>query len=130
MTLKETVAHEQQTMGPGSFSLERLWAIFRCISDSNLPAHGSGQLHSTGQHHVISGESDVEDEGTGELSPEVLLQLSTLVSLNLLSRSSSNRLDGSTRYCSNVDGNAMQKVSSLPFLYYVPVCLLHSFFEV
>lgn len=121
MERKEAEAHEQQMKGPGSFPLERLWAIFRCIVvDTDAPAHGFGQFHSSTHPNVIPEEVDGDGEETEELSADVLMQLSTLVSVNLLSKSSTNPLDGNARYRCNVDGNLMQKV---PFHLHF-ICLL------
>lgn len=107
MERKEAEAHEQQLKGPGSFPLERLLAIFRCIvveSDSG-PTQGKFGAHT---------EGDVEADGevTEELTADVLMQLSTLVSVNLLCKSSTNPLEGSARYRCNVDGSLIQKVCS------------------
>lgn len=111
MERKEAEAHEQQLKGPGSFPLERLWAIFRCIVvDNDAPAHGFGQFHSSPHPNVSPEEADGDGEETEELSADVLMQLSTLVSVNLMSKSSTNPLDGNARYRCNVDGNLMQKV--------------------
>ena len=111
MERKEAEAHEQQMKGPGSFPLERLLAIYRCIVvESDAPAHGFGQFHSSSHPNSIHEGVEADGEVTEELSADVLMQLSTLVSVNLLSKSSTNPLEGNARYRCNVDGNLMQKV--------------------
>lgn len=112
MERKEAEAHEQQMKGPGSFPLERLLAIFRCIVvESDAPAHGFGQFHSSSHANLNLEEVEEDGEVTEELSADALMQLSTLVSVNLLSKSSTNPLEGNSRYRCNVDGNLMQKVT-------------------
>uniref|UniRef100_A0A7I4F7I2 Orc1-like AAA ATPase domain-containing protein n=1 Tax=Physcomitrium patens TaxID=3218 RepID=A0A7I4F7I2_PHYPA len=113
MERKEAEAHEQQMKGPGSFPLERLLAIFRCIvveSDS-APSNGFGSFHSGPLFNGNLEEAEGDGHMTEELSADVLMQLSTLVSVNLLSKSSTNPLDGNARYRCNVDGNLIQKVA-------------------
>lgn len=113
MERKEAEAHEQQMKGPGSFPLERLLAIFRCIvveSDS-APSNGFGSFHSGPLFNGNLEEAEGDGHMTEELSADVLMQLSTLVSVNLLSKSSTNPLDGNARYRCNVDGNLIQKVT-------------------
>lgn len=100
MERKEAEAHEQQMKGPGSFPLERLLAIFRCIvveSDS-APSNGFGSFHSGPLFNGNLEEAEGDGHMTEELSADVLMQLSTLVSVNLLSKSSTNPLDGNARY--------------------------------
>jgi origin recognition complex subunit 5 len=111
MERKEAEAHEQQMKGPGSFPLERLLAIFRCIVVENVDsAHGFGQFGSPSHPNLNLEEAEGDGDVTEELSADVLMQLSTLVSVNLLSKSSTNPLEGNARYRCNVDGNLIQKV--------------------
>lgn len=112
MERKEAEAHEQQMKGPGSFPLERLLAIFRCIVVENVDsAHGFGQFDSSSHPNLNLEEAEGDGDVTEELSADVLMQLSTLVSVNLLSKSSTNPLEGNARYRCNVDGNLIQKVA-------------------
>lgn len=115
MQRKSAEVHEQKDLGPGCFSLERLWAIFRCIVvDAGALALGFGQLYSLRHLNVVSEEVDGDGEETEVFSADVLMQLSTLAVLNLLSKGCMNSLDGNIRYRCNVDINSMQKVSSPP----------------
>lgn len=113
MEKKEAEAHERQLKGPGSFPLERLLAIFRCIVVESNSAPKQGFLHplSSFNYGTSGEEREGEGEVTEELTADVLMQLSTLVSVNLLCKSSTNPLEGSTRYRCNVEGELIQKVS-------------------
>ncbi|KAF8412236.1 hypothetical protein HHK36_000196 [Tetracentron sinense] len=90
---KESAEQELLMKGPGSFPLERLLAIFQCITSV---AEGSLE------------EDQQEDGGLGAeggdigLMSDVLLQLSTLCNANFISKGGSCPLEGSTRYRSTV----------------------------
>lgn len=76
--------------GPGTFPLERLLAIFQCITS------------------VAADEEEQENDGLGiqagdnSLMSDVLLQLSSLCNASLIVKGGSCPLDGSTRYRSTV----------------------------
>lgn len=96
MKQKEALEEEQFVKGPGTFVLERLLAIFQCIT--------------------TVGEEEEEDEGlkdggsTGLMS-DVLLQLSSLCNSNFIVKGSSCPLDGSTRYRTTISEEFALKVT-------------------
>lgn len=78
--------------GPGTFPLERLLAIFQCIT---------------------SVAEDPEDTNMQDnvLTSDMLLQLSTLCNANFVYKGGSCPLDGSTRYRCMVDEELAIKVT-------------------
>jgi origin recognition complex subunit 5 len=101
------VAEEMLMKGPGTFPLERLLAIFQCItsvSDDVLD-------------EVECSDTTMGGSGMNALMSDVLLQLSTLCNSNFLSKSRSCPLEGSARYRSNIDEDLALKVNSLSHLF-------------
>ncbi|KAK1313308.1 hypothetical protein QJS10_CPA06g00919 [Acorus calamus] len=93
MERKDNEVEELLMKGPGSFPLERLLAIFQCITSV-----AEGTLEEEGQEEELAIEG-----GDGGLMSYVLLQISVLCNANFLSKSGSCPLEGSTRYRSTVD---------------------------
>ncbi|CAN6441633.1 unnamed protein product [Victoria cruziana] len=89
---KEIAAEEVLMKGPGTFPLERLLAIFQCIT---------------------SVAEDPEDTNMQDnvLTSDMLLQLSTLCNANFVYKGGSCPLDGSTRYRCMVDEELAIKVA-------------------
>ncbi|KAK1290033.1 hypothetical protein QJS10_CPB18g00901 [Acorus calamus] len=101
MERKDNEVEELLMKGPGSFPLERLLAIFQCITSV-----AEGTLEEEGQ------EEELAIEGRdGGLMSDVLLQISVLCNANFLSKSGSCPLEGSTRYRSTVDEEMALKVA-------------------
>ncbi|XAR63046.1 hypothetical protein NMG60_11022846 [Bertholletia excelsa] len=106
MERKENKEQEYLMKGPGTFPLERLLAIFQCITsvadytfDKEREANG-----------LALGTGD------GGLMSNVLMQLSSLSNSNVISKGGSCPLEGSTRYRSNVSEDMALKVArSLKF---------------
>lgn len=99
--LKEAEEEELLTKGPGSFPLERLIAIFQCLT-------------SVGEDPVDE-ETDLEDSlgiqsGNNALMSTLLLQLSSLCNANFILKGGSCPLEGSTRYRSMVSEDLALKV--------------------
>lgn len=95
---QEDTAEEILMKGPGSFPLERLLAIFQCITSV--------------------GESEIEDQledgkrTSFNLMSDVLLQLSTLCNASFICKGKSCPLEGSIRYRSMIDEDMALKVIS------------------
>lgn len=104
---KEMAEQELLMKGPGTFPMERLLAIFQCITsvaDYSLEEEDQG-TNGTGV--------DLGDSG---LMSDVLLQLSSLCNANFISKGGSCPLEGSTRYRSTVSEDMALKVArSLKF---------------
>ncbi|KAK6804553.1 hypothetical protein RDI58_002337 [Solanum bulbocastanum] len=104
---KEIAEQELLLKGPGTFPLERLFAIFQCIVSVSecLPdeeAQGDGGLE---------GES-----WTNGLLSDVLLELSSLCNANFISKGGSCPLEGANRYRSMVsEAMALKVAKSLKF---------------
>lgn len=104
MEQKETAEQELLMKGPGTFPLERLLAIFQCIT-------------SVVEYSTV--EESQTDGGTGGdgfnslLMSDVLLQLSSLINANFISKGTSCPLEGSTRYRSTVSEDMALKVTTL-----------------
>ena len=92
--------------GPGTFPLERLLAIFQCITS----------------FADVSADDEVDDDddddnplgnqvAQNELTSNVLLQVSSLCNANFISKGSSCPLEGSTRYKSTVSEDLALKVT-------------------
>lgn len=102
MEQKDTAEQELLNKGPGTFPLERLLAIFQCITsvaDYSLDEEEQGNTGLGG-----------ENEGSGLMS-DILLQLSSLCNANFISKGGSCPLEGSTRYRSTVTEDVALKVS-------------------
>lgn len=101
MEKKEIKAQEQFLKGPGSFPLERLLAIFQCItavSDEDFENQHSAEIPQSHQ-------------GGMELMSDALMQLSTLCNINLLYKGSSCPLEGAARYRCNIDQELALKIA-------------------
>ena len=98
---KEHERQEKLLKGPGTFPLERLLAIFCCISaefvDDEDEMDASMMTSSEVKHGV-------------EMSSDVLMQISTLVKSNLLYKGTSDPLEGTPRYRCNVNEELVQMV--------------------
>lgn len=96
---KETAEEELLMKGPGTFPLERLLAIFQCITS------------------VAADEEEQENDGLGiqsgdnSLMSDVLLQLSSLCNASFIVKGGSCSLEGSTRYRSTVSEDMAMKVT-------------------
>ncbi|XP_023006558.1 origin of replication complex subunit 5 [Cucurbita maxima] len=98
---KEISEQELLMKGPGTFPLERLLAIFQCITSV-----AETSLEDV-QGDVVM-ESQNEDS---ELMSDVLLQLSSLCNANFVVKGGSCPLEGSTRYRSTVSEDMASKVA-------------------
>ncbi|KAG1370974.1 Origin of replication complex subunit 5 [Cocos nucifera] len=98
---KDEMAEEMLLKGPGSFPLERLLAIFQCITSV-----GEGTL----EEEQLEDGMVIESGNVGLMS-DVLLQLSTLCNANFICKSGSCPLEGSTRYRSTVDEDTALKIT-------------------
>ncbi|KAI3841749.1 hypothetical protein MKW92_000765 [Papaver armeniacum] len=98
---KELAEQELIMKGPGTFPLERLLAIFQCISSV--------------AEFSLENEQQVEDEivsgGDTGIMSDVLLQLSTLCNANYIGKGGSCPLEGSTRYRSTISEEMTVKVA-------------------
>lgn len=105
MEQKEVAEQELLMKGPGTFPLERLLAIFQCITSA------ADSLDE--EEH----ENDVlRVGGDCGLMSDVLLQLSSLCNANFIIKGGSCPLEGSTRYRSTVSEDLALKVArSLKF---------------
>uniref|UniRef100_A0A5B7BYJ0 Putative origin recognition complex subunit 5 n=1 Tax=Davidia involucrata TaxID=16924 RepID=A0A5B7BYJ0_DAVIN len=101
MGQKEAAEQELLMKGPGTFPLERLLAIFQCIT--------SVAEYSIDEEQGNDGLG-VED-GDGGLMSDVLLQLSSLCNANFITKGGSCPLEGSTRYRSTVCEDMALKVA-------------------
>ncbi|XP_068635420.1 origin of replication complex subunit 5-like [Aristolochia californica] len=98
---KDEAAQEQLMKGPGTFPLERLLAMYQCITSVAEDLPETEQLI----------EPTGADDGVTGLMADVLLQLSTLCNANFISKSGSCPLEGSTRYRSLVNEEMAIKVA-------------------
>ncbi|KAF8775571.1 hypothetical protein HU200_004345 [Digitaria exilis] len=103
MNMKDTMVEEMLMKGPGTFPLERLLAIFQCITS----------VSEDSLDDVESSANMMNGSGMTGLMSDVLLQLSTLCNSNFISKSRSCPLEGSARYRSNIDEDLALKVSTL-----------------
>ncbi|GLJ41213.1 hypothetical protein SUGI_0853150 [Cryptomeria japonica] len=101
MQKKEYEEQEKVLKGPGSFPLERLLAIFQCITVATGEDVESQQCTDTSPN----------DEGSMELMSDALMQLSTLCNINLLYKGSSCPLEGAARYRCNIDQDLALRVA-------------------
>ncbi|XP_057497414.1 origin of replication complex subunit 5-like [Actinidia eriantha] len=106
MEHKEAAEQELLMKGPGTFPLERLLAIFQCIT--SVEEYTLEEEPGTNSLGVESGDSG--------LMSDVLLQLSSLCNANFISKGGSCPLEGSTRYRSTISEDMALKVArSLKF---------------
>lgn len=98
---KDNAAQELLMKGPGTFPLERLLAIYQCITSV---AEGSLVFEQQQEGQVM------DDRDIGLMS-DVLMQVSTLCSANFISKGGSCTLEGSIRYRSTVDEETALKVA-------------------
>lgn len=104
VTATERKEHEEQEKvlkGPGSFPLERLLAIFQCIT-----AVADEELENLQCNNISAA-----DENSMELMADALMQLSTLCNINLLYKGSSCPLEGAARYRCNIDQELALKIA-------------------
>jgi origin recognition complex subunit 5 len=101
--MKDNLAEEMLLKGPGTFPLERLLAIFQCITSVSEDI----------ANDVECPDSTMSGNGMADLMSDVLLQLSTMCNSNFLSKSRSCPLEGSARYRSNIDEDLALKVITL-----------------
>ncbi|KAL5859682.1 hypothetical protein ACOSQ4_000978 [Xanthoceras sorbifolium] len=107
MGQKEAAEQEQLMKGPGTFALERLLAIFQCITSVGEDLHGEEEEGNDGPRG---------GGGSNGLMSDVLLQLSSLCNSNFIVKGGSCPLEGSTRYRSTVSEELALKVArSLKF---------------
>lgn len=99
---KENAEQETLMKGPGTFPLERLLAIFQCLTSV---AEGSIDEEEHGD------EGSGVQGGDGGLMSDVLLQLSSLCNANFIIKGGSCPLEGSTRYRSTVCEDMALKVN-------------------
>ncbi|KAM7485624.1 hypothetical protein LguiA_001633 [Lonicera macranthoides] len=103
---KEAKEQELPMKGPGTFPLERLLAIFQCITSV-----AEYSLDEEREDDGFGGES-----GNCGLMSDVLLQLSSLCNANFIGKGGSCPLEGSARYRSTVSEDmALQVARSLKF---------------
>lgn len=98
MEAKETAEQELLMKGPGTFALERLLAIFQCIT-SVVDLDDDQQISGLG---ACNGDSN--------LMSDVLLQLSGLCNANFITKGGSCPLEGSTRYRATISEELALKV--------------------
>ncbi|PIA29914.1 hypothetical protein AQUCO_05800176v1 [Aquilegia coerulea] len=99
---KENAEQELLLKGPGTFPLERLLAIFQCITSVT-----DGVLEEEQQEVDVLGT----EGGDNGLMSDVLLQLSTLSNANIIIKGGNCPLDGSSRYRSTVSEEMALKVA-------------------
>ncbi|THU46786.1 hypothetical protein C4D60_Mb09t08550 [Musa balbisiana] len=98
---QDDMAEEVLMKGPGTFPLERLLAIFQCITSVMDCSVEEDQF-----------EDGVLTEGSYVwLMSDALLQLSTLCNANFICKSGNFQLEGSTRYRSMIDEDMALKVA-------------------
>ena len=99
---KETAEQELLMKGPGTFPLERLLAIFQCITSVAESSLDEDQQNNEG---LGAGNGD------SGLMSDVLLQLSSLCNANFISKGGTCPLEGSTRYRATISEDLALKVS-------------------
>lgn len=108
MERKETTEQEVLIKGPGTFPLERLLAIFQCLTTVSECFFDEDQQSDE--------KLKDKDLANNELMSDVLLQLSTLCNANFISKGGSCPLEGSCRYRSTISEDMALKVArSLKF---------------
>ncbi|GMI66835.1 EMBRYO DEFECTIVE 2798, origin recognition complex protein 5 [Hibiscus trionum] len=105
MDQKEMAEQELLMKGPGTFPLERLLAIFQCITSLAEDSLDEEESHEP-----------TTEGGSRGLMSDVLLQLSSLCNANFIIKGGSSPLEGSTRYRTAVSEDLALKVArSLKF---------------
>ncbi|KAF5192484.1 origin recognition complex subunit [Thalictrum thalictroides] len=99
---KENAEQELLMKGPGTFPLERLLAIFQCITSVTASV-----LEEEQQEVDVLGT----EGGANGLMSDVLLQLSTLCNANIIIKGGTCPLDGTSRYRSTVSEEMALKVA-------------------
>ncbi|XP_073271361.1 origin of replication complex subunit 5 [Primulina huaijiensis] len=103
---KETKEQELLNKGPGTFPLERLLAIFQCITSVGEYSPG---------YELQSGDFGGEYCGSRFMS-DIVLQLSSLCGANFITKGGTCPLEGSIRYRSTISEDLALKVArSLKF---------------
>lgn len=102
MERKETTEQEVLIKGPGTFPLERLLAIFQCLTTVSECSFDEDK-----QSDVKLKDEDLANNG---LMSDVLLQLSTLCNANFISKGGSCPLESSCRYRSTISEDMALKV--------------------
>ncbi|KAK9749416.1 hypothetical protein RND81_02G124200 [Saponaria officinalis] len=108
-SLEKRVQEEQELLlkGPGTFPLERLLAIFQCLTSV-----GDISMDDELPDDDLPGN----DPNQSDLTSNVLLQVSSLCNANFISKGSSCPLEGSTRYRSTISEDLALKIArSLKF---------------
>lgn len=100
--LKEAAEQEQFLKGPGTFPLERLLAIFQCLTSD-------AEYSFEEKEEELKGETGLN--GDNSLMSDILLQVSSLCSANFISKGGSCPLEGSIRYRSTVSEDLALKVA-------------------
>ncbi|XP_065859633.1 origin of replication complex subunit 5 [Euphorbia lathyris] len=98
--LKEAAEQELIMKGPGTFPLERLIAIFQCISSISDSSFDGDE-----------DENDVTEGADNALMSDVLLQLSSLCNAKFIIKGGSCPLEVSTRYRSTISEDLALKVA-------------------
>lgn len=106
MERKETTEQEVLIKGPGTFPLERLLAIFQCLTTVSECSFDEDQQSDE--------KLKDKDLANNELMSDVLLQLSTLCNANFISKGGSCPLEGSCRYRSTISEDMALKVILKP----------------
>lgn len=101
MEQKEIAEQELLMRGPGTFPLERLLAIFQCIT--SVAEYSSSEEEEGSNGLGVEGSSS-------ELMSDVLLQLSSLCNANFVTKGGNCPLEGSIRYRSTVSEELAMKV--------------------
>ncbi|KZV37420.1 origin recognition complex subunit 5 [Dorcoceras hygrometricum] len=99
MEQKESKEQELLNKGPGTFPLERLLAIFQCITYV---------LEYSSDYELQSGDLGGEYCGSSFMS-DIVLQLSSLCSANFITKGGSCPLEGSIRYRSTISEDFASK---------------------
>ncbi|KAL4360652.1 hypothetical protein GQ457_04G031370 [Hibiscus cannabinus] len=99
MEQKEMAEQELLMKGPGTFPLERLLAIFQCITSLAEDSLDEEESHEP-----------TTEGGSRGLMSDVLLQLSSLCNANFIIKGVSCPLEGSTRYRTAVSEDLALKV--------------------
>ncbi|KAJ7951151.1 Origin recognition complex subunit 5 [Quillaja saponaria] len=97
---KETAEQELVMKGPGTFPLERLLAIFQCITSV-----AEDSIEEEGERNYELGVQ----EGDGGLMSDVPLQLSSLCNASFIVKVGSCPLEGSMRYRTTVSEDLAEK---------------------
>ncbi|KAK9035862.1 hypothetical protein V6N11_077887 [Hibiscus sabdariffa] len=103
MEQKEMAEQELLMKGPGTFPLERLLAIFQCITSLAEDSLDEEESHEP-----------TTEGGSRGLMSDVLLQLSSLCNANFIIKGGSCPLEGSTRYRTAVSEDlALKEVANI-----------------